>query len=404
MLVSGMTSQEELCVAVEGGAASTDGAGISLTPCLDAIAAGDGRELWTFQDDGRLESVAGHKCMDFRGGSVVLNNCGDVSGSGIWELGGGAQLHLKSKGGDVCLSQSGAFYGDEDVALKSAVQATSTSDSEYHGAVKAVDGDEASYWSSERAPDSPQYITVDFGESRVLKAVEVEWELPAEDFSVEVSNDGASWTPVFSTDVNGLFTTKESLGFIPATHARLVLNKGHPIYGSLNGVPAFGIRRLSFIAPRLRTVVESCAVAEKSGDARDKYFLSYVGSFDPCPSKDLQASISGLAAERVSLAAAMSKLAHALPGLGSCGSFATIESSIADTESDLGSRRPAFLLRRQAEGHGDTSLNAGRGDADTANAETSAAISTTVRSILGGASTVELELAAARSALAGARS
>ena len=33
-------------------------------------------------------------------------------------------------------------------------------------------------------------------------------------------------------------------------------------------------RRVSFLAPRLATIVESCAAAAESTDARDKYFLS----------------------------------------------------------------------------------------------------------------------------------
>ena len=53
-----------------------------------------------------------------------------------------------------------------------------------------------------------------------------------------------------------------------------VLKKPHPIYGNVAGKASYAIRRVSFLAPRLATIVESCAAAAESTDARDKYFLS----------------------------------------------------------------------------------------------------------------------------------
>ena len=125
---------------------------------------------------------------------------------------------------------------------------------------------------------------------------------------------------MFSTDVNSLFLTKAYLGYASAAKARLVrreslralvsavwsferglrgrrlelvprlvssprrsrptagaaqvLKKPHPLYGLVAGKPSYAIRRISLLAPRLATIVEPCASAAESTDARDKYFLS----------------------------------------------------------------------------------------------------------------------------------
>ena len=54
------------------------------------------------------------------------------------------------------MSQAGSFTGSEDCAASSAIHATSTGDSENHGAGKAVDGDESSYWRSDPGSDAVQ--------------------------------------------------------------------------------------------------------------------------------------------------------------------------------------------------------------------------------------------------------
>jgi len=308
-LMSGITGPDQ-CLAAVGDSAALFG------PCAEAIAAGDGREVLSFESGGQLRNAVTGKCLAVAGGRVSFGECGGKSAA-AWALSEDGQLKLT--GTDMCLSQAGSFAGDEDVAHGAAVHATSASDEASHGAVKAVDGSEKTYWASALDAAGAQELTVDFGAPRALVSAVIEWELPAMAFSLQLSTDGETWTDAYATDVNGLHSTRIYLGYATAAKARLVLKKAHPVYGQFHGKPAFGIRRFAVIAPRLEPVVEKCDVAAKSADARDKHFLAYVGDFNPCPSKELRAEVPTLESALTSLASASGKLAEKFPGLGACG-------------------------------------------------------------------------------------
>src|SRR5262245_13128395 len=60
-------------------------------------------------------------------------------------------------------------------------------------AVKAVDGDERTRWSS--AFRDAQWLSVDFGAPIPLSRVRMSWETAyAKDYELQVSDDGARWT------------------------------------------------------------------------------------------------------------------------------------------------------------------------------------------------------------------
>ena len=103
------------------GAGSDDG--LVLESCLDAVAAGDGRELWVMQPGGRIASLNGGKCIAEHDGLVSLSDC---EASDAWELQANSQLKSAS-GGGACLSGSGAASGT-NIALRAAAHASSVID------------------------------------------------------------------------------------------------------------------------------------------------------------------------------------------------------------------------------------------------------------------------------------
>ena len=72
------------------------------------------------------------------------------------------------------------------------------------------------------------------------------------------------------------------------------------------------------MVPQMRTVLEPCAVAVKSGDARDKYFAVAAGSFDPAAGAQLRSELPGLEAADAALAAAVTELAEVVPDVHAC--------------------------------------------------------------------------------------
>ena len=78
MVASGMTSANELCLTVEEGMVDVEGVEPFMSPCIFAIAAGAGKELFTLQPNCLLMNVMGKLCVGLLdnevmdGGRVVL--------------------------------------------------------------------------------------------------------------------------------------------------------------------------------------------------------------------------------------------------------------------------------------------------------------------------------------------
>ena len=89
MIMAGITSGSEMCLVAEGGATGVDGASVMLEPCLESLAAGDGRELWKFSSGGAIQSSEGNKCLKVHrlasgvGGWAKVDGQANV-GSEIW--------------------------------------------------------------------------------------------------------------------------------------------------------------------------------------------------------------------------------------------------------------------------------------------------------------------------------
>ena len=70
--------------------------------------------------------------------------------------------------------------------------------------------------------------------------------------------------------------------------------QAHAVYGMFKGHAVFGIASLEILAKSMQTIVEDCASAAKSKDARDKYFQTYVGDYGACSSKALRSELPSL--------------------------------------------------------------------------------------------------------------
>jgi beta-glucosidase len=92
---------------------------------------------------------------------------------------------------------SAASCGTTNIALNQTATASSAENSGTPAAA-AVDGNTGTRWSS--AFSDPQWLEVDLGSSQSICQVGLDWETAyATSFQIQVSPDGATWTPVYST-------------------------------------------------------------------------------------------------------------------------------------------------------------------------------------------------------------
>jgi beta-glucosidase-like glycosyl hydrolase len=102
------------------------------------------------------------------------------------------------------------YCGTQDLALDQPTTASSTQDATDYPAADATDGDPGTRWSS--LASDPQWLDVDLGSPQQVCSVGILWETAyASAFQVQVSNDNATWTTIYSTTAgtggNLTFTT-----------------------------------------------------------------------------------------------------------------------------------------------------------------------------------------------------
>jgi len=320
MLIAGISASEEMCLV-----GSSDV--VYLDACTAAVAAGDGRELWSLQTGGQLVHRASKMCASASrpaaGESVALVAC---SGAGEWRLLPNGQVQL----GGYCLSQVGAGAGLGNVAAHAAVRASSSVHPASHGAAAAVDFDDLSFWASKPDEAGPVEFTIDLGEERSVNLVKITWKYPPMAFSVSSSTDGEHWVQAFTTDVNMESTTRIPLDSTLASKVKVVMREPHVLYGSSSGHSYYAIKSISVLAPRLRGALDDCAVASRSKDARDKYFPSYVSNFDSSATAVLEAELPLLAAAKTSLSSVLSKVAALTPKVSECRSLQSMRANVHD--------------------------------------------------------------------------
>jgi beta-glucosidase len=90
------------------------------------------------------------------------------------------------------------YCGTQDLALDQPTTASSTQDATDYPAPDATDGDPGTRWSS--LSSDPQWLDVDLGSAQQICGVSILWEAAyASAFQVQVSNDNATWTNIYST-------------------------------------------------------------------------------------------------------------------------------------------------------------------------------------------------------------
>lgn len=347
MLVSGITSSDgEQCLVASA-------SGVNLERCLDAIASGDGREILRLDEDGQVVSMADGKCMALAngdttgGGMLIKEKCSGSIASGdgrsVFVVTPNGQLKMPHIG-NYCLAIAGDGASDADVARTAHLAATSSSAE--HDVKNVADEDAKSYWSS--APDAalPVDVLLDFGETKQIKAVEIEWEHPAQAFELQVASHG-SWTTAYATSGNNQQGTRYVGPAIAGSALRVRMTKPHPTLGNSGGHAVYGIKNVRVIASTTRVIVQDCAEAEGSQDARDKFFMVAVPEFDPSAASAARQSAALLGAAQGHLGNLLAGLYAAMPSLATCGFQASLATELATTLLKSQSMHMDRHMRRQ---------------------------------------------------------
>ncbi|SIP88202.1 F5/8 type C domain-containing protein [Cellulosimicrobium aquatile] len=132
-----------------------------------------------------------------------------------------------------------AAAAPDTLLSQGALTAASSSESGGLGPRFAVDGDRATRWASQ--PSDDQWIRVDLGEAHDLDRVVLDWEAAyGKDFTVQVSQDGRSWTTV-ATVVDGTGGTQSFDVDVTGRYVQVVGTERGTRYGySLHELQVFG--------------------------------------------------------------------------------------------------------------------------------------------------------------------
>jgi hypothetical protein len=123
-----------------------------------------------------------------------------------------------------------AAQGD-NVANLAAGRAVNSSSTQFlYSASAAVDGDRSTRWASDWSDD--QWIRVDLGSARTVARVVLRWEAAyAKGYRVEVSGDGNSWRPVWSTDAGDGGVDNDTFAATTARYVRVAGQRRATGYG-----------------------------------------------------------------------------------------------------------------------------------------------------------------------------
>lgn len=242
---SAVQSTGDWCL-VSADSKGIDGREVQLMDCSEAIAAGDGRELWTLSANFQISSYIGSKCIEAaegetaNGARIQVNDCwlSESAGDGRekWVTGKDGLLRLY-KDESKCLT---ALSNNEldNVCFNRKVIASSTMADGQHEAHMAVDGYRDNFWAS--APgDTEATFTIFFDGPKILKELTISWKYPAEEFEVLGLLSKNLWESLgfFRNDGKSVNTNKVSILGKGVLALKLVMMKtkesfkGQLIYG-----------------------------------------------------------------------------------------------------------------------------------------------------------------------------
>ena len=147
--------------------------------------------------------------------------------------------------GNYCLTMVGASASANDVARSADIDATSSNAA--HVVSNIVDGDGQSYWTSGFDPAAPVDVQLHFGSAIQIKAIEIDWEYPAQACLCDISfvplrdssfrferkayelqvATGGKWTSVYATSGNNAQATKYVGPGVSGSALRLRMTKVH---------------------------------------------------------------------------------------------------------------------------------------------------------------------------------
>ena len=247
MLKVAAESDTDWCLVMSDGSGN-DGRAVEAMECIEAIAIGDGREIWTLQNNFQITSYVGGKCIELADGEtnddsrIQINDCWNSNGAGdgrdkwIMDHTGLTRVYkdqskcmtvvTNSELENLCLNNANTF-------------ASSTLNDGQHEAHMAVDGLDDNYWASSPGVLEATY-TVLFNEPKTVKDIYVKWKYPAEEFEVLGLIAHGLWESIDMIKNNGksINFNKIDIGSKSLMGIKLVMLKTRDKF---NGMDIYGI-------------------------------------------------------------------------------------------------------------------------------------------------------------------
>lgn len=394
LLVSGITSNQEMCLQVEEGLINEENSPIVLDSCINALASGDGRELWKTNSNNQIISAFSDppKCLvvlnleNLESSKVVLYDClralEDGDGKSNWIFESNSQIRLQKHGeASLCISQKNVYGnvpGIHDILLNLdvTVNATSVIDSN-HGPENVIDSNLTSYWASSTFSDDFEHLvdlTIDLNQLVEVSRIKIFWEYAPLHYHISTSIDNQNFKVLAENLANPSMVTVDSLKNVEARYIKVSMVKPHPSHGKIeNESYLYGIRSVEVQANNLDTVVNYCRDAANSDDARDKYFVEYITEFDKTLTEKLIHIEDDVSKHIESISNNLAKLEESLPNIETClGEKKTYSEQIKESNekaNDLNDKVSAIVSVNTMHSHDLLRLGVFPGDSSSYPAE-----------------------------------